>query len=295
MKMTESWEQSLTENVAAVEEYLDRVLSDRRTPPLLRDAMIYAVKPGGKRLRPYLTLSFCALCGGRKEDALPLAAAVEMVHSYSLIHDDLPCMDDDNLRRGKPATHIQFGEANGLLAGDALLTLAFGSVAASGLAPERVKAGLAVLGEKAGACGMVGGQVLDLAAEENRPDREMLTEIILGKTSALIEAACMMGCAAAGAGDEQFRTAEAYGRALGFTFQLTDDLLDVLGDEKTLGKPIHSDEEQNKTNFVTLLGAEKTRQMAGEQTQKAIEALKGYGPEADLLRQMARDLLKRVS
>ena len=257
--------------------------------------MLYSLLAGGKRLRPYLCLAFCRLCGGNEQDALPFAAAVEMIHTYSLIHDDLPCMDNDDLRRGKPANHIRFGEANALLAGDALLNLAFESVLCSNLPADLVKEGLAVLGQKAGACGMIGGQTLDLAAEKITPDEEMLLQINRGKTSALIQAACVMGCVAARADETKKQAASAFGEALGITFQLTDDLLDVRGDETKLGKPIGSDEKQNKTTFVALLGVSATEQRAKEENERGKEALSCFGPEKEELFLLADWLLERES
>ncbi|MBP1576397.1 MAG: polyprenyl synthetase family protein, partial [Oscillospiraceae bacterium] len=190
---------------------------------------------------------------------------------------------------------IRFGEANALLAGDALLNLAFESVLCSNLPADLVKEGLAVLGQKAGACGMIGGQTLDLAAEKITPDEEMLLQINRGKTSALIQAACVMGCVAARADETKKQAASAFGEALGITFQLTDDLLDVRGDETKLGKPIGSDEKQNKTTFVALLGVSATEQRAKEENERGKEALSCFGPEKEELFLLADWLLERES
>jgi len=286
--------QAMREASAATEAYLKQVLAGLSAPQPLQEAMGYTLMAGGKRLRPYLVMAFCRLCGGDEKACLPLASAIEMIHTYSLIHDDLPCMDDDDLRRGMPSSHIKFGEANALLAGDALLTEAFHTAAKATLPAENTLKAIEVLAEKAGACGMVGGQVLDLAAEGQKPGAECLTKINQNKTAALMEAACMMGAIAAGAGEAQITAAEAYGRSLGLTFQLTDDLLDVLGDEATLGKPLHSDEASGKTTYVGLLGIEKTRALAAEETAKAKQALRLFGDGAEELQKLADALLVRV-
>ena len=293
--MAANWKEKMLRSCELTENYLKDCVAKLSAPEELKEAMLYSLLAGGKRLRPYLCLAFCRLCGGNEQDALPFAAAVEMIHTYSLIHDDLPCMDNDDLRRGKPANHIRFGEANALLAGDALLNLAFESVLCSNLPADLVKEGLAVLGQKSGACGMIGGQTLDLAAEKITPDEEMLLQINRGKTSALIQAACVMGCVAARADETKKQAASAFGEALGITFQLTDDLLDVRGDETKLGKPIGSDEKQNKTTFVTLLGVLATEQRAKEENERGKEALSCFGPEKEELFLLADWLLKRES
>ena len=293
--MAANWKEKMLRSCELTENYLKDCVAKLSAPEELKEAMLYSLLAGGKRLRPYLCLAFCRLCGGNEQDALPFAAAVEMIHTYSLIHDDLPCMDNDDLRRGKPANHIRFGEANALLAGDALLNLAFESVLCSNLPADLVKEGLAVLGQKAGACGMIGGQTLDLAAEKITPDEEMLLQINRGKTSALIQAACVMGCVAARADETKKQAANAFGEALGITFQLTDDLLDVRGDETKLGKPIGSDEKQNKTTFVTLLGVLATEQRAKEENERGKEALSCFGPEKEELFLLADWLLERES
>ena len=293
--MAANWKEKMLRSCELTENYLKDFVAKLSAPEELKEAMLYSLLAGGKRLRPYLCLAFCRLCGGNEQDALPFAAAVEMIHTYSLIHDDLPCMDNDDLRRGKPANHIRFGEANALLAGDALLNLAFESVLCSNLPADLVKEGLAVLGQKAGACGMIGGQTLDLAAEKITPDEEMLLQINRGKTSALIQAACVMGCVAARADETKKQAASAFGEALGITFQLTDDLLDVRGDETKLGKPIGSDEKQNKTTFVALLGVSATEQRAKEENERGKEALSCFGPEKEELFLLADWLLERES
>ncbi|MCC8022180.1 MAG: polyprenyl synthetase family protein, partial [Clostridiales bacterium] len=222
---------------------------------VVTDAMRYSLMLGGKRIRPVLTLAFAALCGADAEAALPLACAVEMVHTYSLIHDDLPCMDDDSMRRGQLACHVKFGEATALLAGDALLTQAF-YTAADGAAysrcrPQAAAAGCALLAREAGVCGMIGGQVLDLDAQGKEIAAEALQTIHRLNTCALIRCACQLGCIAAQSGDREMEAAALYGEKLGLAFQIQDDILDANGDEAALGKPVGSDAENGKCTYVT--------------------------------------------
>ena len=242
---------------------------------IVRDAMLYSLKNGGKRVRPMLTLAFCEVCGGNPRDALPFACAVEMIHTYSLIHDDLPCMDDDDLRRGKPSCHKQFGEANALLAGDGLLTLAFETVTkAENIASADIVRAVKVLSNLAGCAGMIGGQVIDLLSEEKSVDYNTLHCIDKLKTGALIQAAALLGCIAAGVTDKSIlRAAEVYAENIGFAFQVIDDILDVTADTETLGKPVGSDEKNEKSTFVKLLGLEKCRQLANELTDSPLSAL----------------------
>lgn len=237
----------------------------------LFEAMRYSLLSGGKRLRPILTLSFCELCGGRAEDALPFAAAVDMIHTYSLIHDDLPCMDDDDFRRGKPTSHKVYGEATAVLAGDGLLTAAFGQLTAAKLPAERIVKAVSVLSSCAGELGMVGGQILDMDAEERECTEEDVRAIQSRKTGALICAACLLGVIAAGGSEEQERGAEAYAESLGLAFQIQDDILDVVGDAEKLGKATGVDGTKN--TFVRIYGVDTCREMVRSETDKAIAAL----------------------
>lgn len=262
---------------------------------IVRDAMLYSLQNGGKRVRPMLTLAFCSVCGGNAQAALPFACAVEMIHTYSLIHDDLPCMDDDDLRRGKPSCHKQFGEANALLAGDGLLTLAFETVTkAENIAPADIVRAVRVLSRLAGYGGMIGGQVIDLLSEEKSVDYDTLHRIDKLKTGALIKAAALLGCIAAGITDETIlRAAETYAENIGFAFQIVDDILDVTADTETLGKPVGSDEKNEKSTFVKLLGLEKCRQLANDLTAQAISALKAMPGDTAFLCDFARQLAVR--
>ncbi len=276
----------------ALEEYLYPV-SDGQD--LVLDAMQYSVRNGGKRVRPMLTLEFCRVCGGTPETALAFACAVEMIHTYSLIHDDLPCMDDDDLRRGKPSCHKQFGESYALLAGDGLLTLAFETLTkAKNVPPMCIVHAVRTLSNLAGVEGMIGGQVIDLLSEEKSVDFEALQCIDRLKTGALIKAAALLGCFAAGVTDEAVLSASAtYAECIGLAFQIVDDILDVTSDTATLGKPVGSDEKNDKSTFVKLLGLEKCRALAEELTQKAIDALRSLPGQVDFLADFARQLAVR--
>ena len=262
---------------------------------IVRDAMLYSLKNGGKRVRPMLTLAFCEVCGGNPHDALPFACAVEMIHTYSLIHDDLPCMDDDDLRRGKPSCHKQFGEANALLAGDGLLTLAFETVTkAENIASADIVRAVKVLSNLAGCAGMIGGQVIDLLSEEKSVDYNTLHCIDKLKTGALIQAAALLGCIVVGITDQSIlRAAEVYAENIGFAFQVIDDILDVTADTETLGKPVGSDEKNEKSTFVKLLGLEKCRQLANDLTDSAVSALETMPGDTAFLRAFAQLLAKR--
>ena len=278
-------EQALEEAVPAPkEESLDRTVWE---------AMRYSLLVGGKRIRPVLTLAFAELCGSSAQQALPFACAVEMVHTYSLIHDDLPCMDDDDLRRGKPTNHKVFGEAMALLAGDGLLTRAFEqALAFSGPSSDAVR-GASVLARCAGASGMVGGQCVDLSAQGKEVDLSLLQQMDQGKTVALISAACQMGCIAAGAGDGQLEAARRYAEGLGMAFQIRDDILDVEGDAKTLGKNVGMDSARDKRNYVSLLGVEEAQRLVESYTDQAISALEAFAGDTAFLRELAVSLATR--
>lgn len=283
--------------VRQVEDYLKSAFS-RRTPRAdLYDAMNYSLLSGGKRLRPVLTLAVCEMCGGTAELALPFACAVEMVHTYSLIHDDLPCMDDDDLRRGRPTNHKVYGEATAVLAGDALLTAAFETIAESGgaLPAERVLSIVACLGSAAGARGMVGGQVLDMAGEGHSLALSEVEELQKLKTGALISAAAEIGCIAAGGGPEEREAVRRSAQNLGTAFQIQDDILDVVGNERTLGKRVGSDAQSEKTTFVTLKGVDACRALVAERTDRAKAALSEVFRDSGFLCWLADLLVGRES
>lgn len=276
----------------ALEHYLYDVSDGQQ---IVLDAMRYSVRNGGKRVRPMLTLEFCRVCGGDPARALAFASAVEMIHTYSLIHDDLPCMDNDDLRRGKPSCHKQFGESTALLAGDGLLTLAFETLCkAEDVAPAFILRAVETLANLSGIRGMIGGQVVDLLSEEKAVDFETLTCIDRLKTGALIEAAVLLGCFAAEVSDEAVLSAsKTYASCIGLAFQIVDDILDVTSDTQTLGKPVGSDEKNEKSTFVKLLGVEKCRALSDELTQKAVNALDALPGSTDFLADFARQLAAR--
>ena len=287
---------------AEVEAALGNYVSE--TDPefgVIFDSMRYSLMAGGKRLRPFLTLEFARLSaisrGANPEDAyrsaMPYACAVEMIHTYSLIHDDLPCMDDDDLRRGKPTNHIVFGYANALLAGDALLTKAFETAVGnrSADAAQNNRA-VALMAKCAGASGMVGGQVLDLEGEKMKFSFETLERLQSLKTGELIKCASLLGCVAGNASPELEEAAVGYSMALGRAFQVEDDILDVTGDEKTLGKPIGSDAESEKTTFLSFMTIEEAREYAAKLTERAKAAIAGYSG-CETLVSLADSMLSR--
>ncbi len=264
----------------------------------LIDAMRYSLEAGGKRVRPMLVMEFNAVCGGKPDAALPFACAVEMIHTYSLIHDDLPCMDDDDLRRGKPSNHKVFGEDTALLAGDALQTLAFeilSSEKTAALAGDKAcRKAVNTLAKYSGCVGMAGGQMIDLVSENTHAPLEVVEELIGKKTACLLQAACELGCIAANADDDRIKAASEYGRSIGYAFQIQDDILDMTSSNEVLGKPVGSDEENNKSTIVSLLGIEQSRKLVDEYTAKAIAALGRLGGSTKGLSFFALDLAKRV-
>ncbi len=273
-------------------------------PNSLREAMEYSLMAGGKRIRPILCMTTAKLCGLDEEKILPFAAAIEMIHTYSLIHDDLPAMDDDDLRRGKPSSHKQFGEAMAILAGDALLTDAFvfmtsvSSCCSTGaIGAEQCLRALAYLGRAVGSHGMVGGQVLDMQyTGEKNVTLESLRTMHAMKTGALLQASCVCGALLAGAELAMVKTLETYGAALGTAFQIADDILDVTADTATLGKPAGSDAEQGKNTYPSLVGLEQSRALAEEQKNIALQSLVGVeGSEAEFLRGLASYVVVRSS
>lgn len=256
--------------------------------------MRYACEGGGKRIRPVLLLECCRLCGGDPETALPFAAAIECVHSYSLVHDDLPCMDNSPLRRGKPSAHAAFGETMALLAGDALLNRAFEiMLSAPTNAPERALKAASELAHNGGIHGMIGGQVLDLDSEGKQIDADTLKRLQEGKTAALLVAACRMGAILGGGTDAQIDGAGRYGYYLGLAFQVVDDILDVTASAEALGKPVGSDDANDKNTYVSLLGLEEAKALAASYTEQAKEALGSFACADDLLA-LADALLTRT-
>ena len=277
---------------SAVETYLEGLFAGSAPYGRLYEAMRYSILAGGKRIRPVLTLEFARLGGVNWHLALPFACALELVHNYSLIHDDLPCMDDDDLRRGKPTNHKVYGETLAILAGDALQPEAFRLIAqAPGLDAERRVAAVEVLSKAAGADGMVGGQVLDTVCDVS--DEAGLTQLNRLKTCAMISAAAELGCVAAGMDEEKRRQARQFGDGLGLAFQLRDDILDVTGSVEVFGKPIGSDKEEGKATFVDLKGLEGCQQEVEAQTARAKAAICRWEGNGFLL-ELADRMVKRV-
>ncbi len=264
---------------------------------IIFDSMEYSVKNGGKRVRPLLTLLFCDACGGDSKNALPLACAVEYIHTYSLIHDDLPCMDNDDFRRGKPSNHKVYGEAFALLAGDGLLTAAFEKIsdgAIKGLygAEVALKA-TKTLSDLAGSRGMIGGQVIDLS-NENNPNATIETLRLLDKlkTGALIKAACVLGCLSGNASEREISAASEFAEKIGLAFQIKDDILDVTSSLEKLGKLTGSDEENGKSTYVSLLGTDKCQELVESLTNEALACLDVFS-ENEALKEYANYLAKR--
>lgn len=256
-------------------------------------AMRYSLSNGGKRIRPVLCLEFAKLCGADRYSALDFACAVEYMHTYSLIHDDLPCMDDDDMRRGKPSCHKQFSEATALLAGDALLTHAFQIISDSELDDSKKASACSLLAQNGGALGMIGGQVLDLKYEREAPDIRQILSVHRLKTGALISAACLLGCIAAGAGEDKIAAASAFAYHLGTAFQIKDDILDITGSSEVLGKPIGSDAENQKTTYVTIKGIEESQKDVERLTQAAVSSLAAFDSNTDFIITLARYLVNR--
>lgn len=237
------------------------------------EAMRYSLLDSGKRLRACFVLEFARLCNASRENAAVFACAIEMIHAYSLIHDDLPCMDNDDFRRGKPSCHKAYGEANALLAGDGLLTLAFETAANADLPEHSIVQAVKTLSKAAGVFGMIGGQVIDLASEGKQIHVETLNTLYELKTGALLRASAKLGCIAGQADEHMIQIADDYAKALGLAFQITDDILDVVGSKDKIGKPIGSDENSHKTTYVTLFGIDGARQAAKEQVEEAKKAI----------------------
>nr|WP_317412219.1 farnesyl diphosphate synthase [uncultured Solibaculum sp.] len=284
----------LIHNAALVEDALEQYIAQQSSlTRVLTDAMRYGVLDGGKRVRPTLTLECCRVCGGEPKKALPFACAVEMIHSYSLIHDDLPCMDNDLMRRGKPSTHAKYGESTALLAGDALLTLAFDVLCDPINEAEVVVKAVRELSHAAGYQGMVGGQIIDLQSENKIVDAPILQAMHAGKTGALIAAAATLGVIAAKGNQAQIDACRQYALHLGLMFQITDDILDATADSSALGKTAGKDLKQHKSTYVTLYGLDKARQMAKEQTDLAIETLYPFGQKGQQLADLVQLLCNR--
>lgn len=260
----------------------------------LFEAMRYSLNAGGKRIRPILVLEFCRITGGNCDKALPVACAIEMLHTYSLIHDDLPCMDNDDLRRGKPTNHVVYGECTATLAGDALQAEAFGTILRSALPAESRAECARILADAVGADGMCGGQFLDMIGENKLLTADELDEINSRKTGALLIAACTMGVAAAGGNEKQSEAARRFGAAIGAAFQIRDDMLDVISTSEQLGKPIGSDAQEHKNTYMALYGAERCMKMIEKLTEVAKAALNEAFDDTAFLCDLADSMVTRM-
>lgn len=290
--------EELGERRAFIDKHLPYFMpSQNEYPPVIHQAMHYAVFNGGKRLRPILVLEAARLVGGAEDKALPVACAIEMIHAYSLVHDDLPAMDDDDYRRGKPTCHRVFGEANAILAGDALLTRGFEVMAAAATRPgidsnQLIKV-IQEVAEAAGSGGMIGGQVIDLESEGNSISLQVLQTMHDKKTGALFRACLRSGPLLFGVEDERLKALTCYAEKFGLGFQITDDILDVEGDQALTGKPVGSDEKSQKATYPSILGLDTARKMACECIEEAVKSLEIFGSEAMFLKNLASYLLLR--
>jgi len=290
----------LQEAAALVDDALDCTLPDEdRLPQSLHKAMRYSIFAGGKRIRPVLMIAACEAVGGHRNSVVPAACAMEMIHTYSLIHDDLPAMDDDDFRRGQPTNHKVFGEANAILAGDALLTEAFVLLSSddtgSMIDPDVRRRVIQIIARAAGCAGMVGGQVVDMESEGKEIDLPTLEYIHIHKTGALIKASIEVGALLGGADDEQLANLSRYGELAGLAFQIADDILDVTADQEELGKDVGSDEARGKATYVSLLGLRQARERAEELRDLAMETLSALGAAAEPLRQIMKYIIERTS
>ena len=292
--------EALKLNSIATEKALEAFFEEKSSDgslALILDAQKYSLLGGGKRIRPFLVNEVCRMLGGSVEASMPFAVAVEMIHTYSLIHDDLPCMDNDDMRRGKPTNHKVFGEANAVLAGDALLTNAFLAAANNRQAPaELLCRAIALISKSAGDEGMIGGQVTDIEGEKKELSFDELLVLHSLKTGKMIELSACLGALAAGYGEEteEYRRVASYARKIGLAFQVVDDLLDVLGDEATVGKTLASDAENNKTTFLTFFSIDEARDYAKKLTDEAVEEISALG-NSDALVELAIFLNDRRS
>ena len=277
----------------SMEAYLEKecFVSPQEPQQKLFDSMRYSLLAGGKRLRPVFVLEFCRMCAGHWENAVPFAAAVEMVHTYSLIHDDLPCMDNDDYRRGRLTNHKVYGDAMAVLAGDALLTAAFGELTKASLPANATVQAVQTLAECAGETGMVGGQVLDMMSEERICTEQEVLDIQSRKTGALIRAACRLGVLAGGGTQLQLDAADTFAANLGLAFQIRDDMLDIIGNQQELGKAVGAD--AGKNTFVRLYGIEKCDAMVRSYTDAAIRALDSFA-DTEYMVWLARSLTERT-
>ncbi len=295
-KRVKIFKDSLNYYKGKIDNYLASLFKDGEIPERLVEAMSYSLLAGGKRVRPILCLVWGNLLDGDEDKILRFAVSIELIHTYSLIHDDLPAIDNDDLRRGKPTNHVKFGEDMAILAGDGLLTEAFFLMSSCGLPTDRVIKAIEKISIAAGPRGMVGGQVLDvLNTGSNVKDKELLKKIHSLKTGAMIEASCVCGALLADGDKEDLIRASSYGECIGLAFQVVDDILNVVGDEKKLGKPVGKDKDLGKLTYPSIFGLEKSYEYAQELVDKAVDIISIYnGFEADFLKDLAQYIYYRT-
>ncbi|UWD48026.1 polyprenyl synthetase family protein [Clostridioides difficile] len=282
---------SFIENV--LKEYMPKEEGYQKT---VIEAMNYSLSAGGKRLRPILTLEACKVVGGNEEDAIPFAIAIEMIHTYSLIHDDLPALDNDDLRRGRPTNHKVYGEAMGILAGDALLNYAFEVMLAGSINkenPEKYLKAINEIAKGAGIYGMIGGQVVDVESENKQIEKEKLDYIHMNKTAAMMVGCMRAGATIGGANSEQMEEITKYAKNIGLSFQIVDDILDIVGDEAKLGKKVGSDIENHKSTYPSLLGLDKSKEIAHNLIDEAKKSIEKLSDNVDFLKGLAEYIIDR--
>ncbi len=291
----EIFEQELKQSISKIDERLDYLL-EIKYPEQIYEAMRYSVFAGGKRLRPVLLLASCRMFGGKDEDAVDFACAMEMIHTYSLIHDDLPAMDNDDFRRGKPTCHKQFGEALAILAGDALLNKAYEVLATAVVSgkDEKFSKAFKFIADYSGSCGMVGGQVVDVLSEGKQINSETLLYIDENKTAALIKAALKAGAVIGNATEEELTLIEKVGQNVGIAFQIKDDILDVTSTTEVLGKPVFSDEKNEKVTHITMYGIDEAQKELERLTDEALEIIAGFGEKGEFLFEYIKKLVVRI-
>ena len=291
------FKQCLKEKASFVEKVLKEYMpKEEGYQKTVIEAMNYSLSAGGKRLRPILTLEACKIVGGNEDEAIPFAIAIEMIHTYSLIHDDLPALDNDDLRRGRPTNHKVYGEAMGILAGDALLNYAFEVMLAGSINkenPEKYLKAINEIAKGAGIYGMIGGQVVDVESENKQIEKEKLDYIHMNKTAAMMVGCMRAGATIGGANSEQMEEITKYAKNIGLSFQIVDDILDIVGDEAKLGKKVGSDIENHKSTYPSLLGLDKSKEIAHNLIDEAMKSIEKLSDDVDFLKGLAEYIIDR--
>lgn len=291
------FKQCLKEKASFVEKVLKEYMpKEEGYQKTVIEAMNYSLSAGGKRLRPILTLEACKIVGGNEDEAIPFAIAIEMIHTYSLIHDDLPALDNDDLRRGRPTNHKVYGEAIGILAGDALLNYAFEVMLAGSINkenPEKYLKAINEIAKGAGIYGMIGGQVVDVESENKQIEKEKLDYIHMNKTAAMMVGCMRAGATIGGANSEQMEEITKYAKNIGLSFQIVDDILDIVGDEAKLGKKVGSDIENHKSTYPSLLGLDKSKEIAHNLIDEAKKSIEKLSDDVDFLKGLAEYIIDR--